>query len=561
MAFSNIYNSIGTSGFSGYSGIGTSGYSGAVGTSGYSGISGYSGYSGVSGYQGFSGNSAPILQSILYGNSFSPGNVIYKTSGGYALAKANSIYTSDAIGIVQTATVSSFDLIINGYISGLTGLTDSYQYYLSDAVAGALTDIRPSANGSVIKPMLIATSTSTGIVVEYASVLIGSTNAGTSGYLAKWTGLQDIGTSVISESGSLVTINGNLSIVGSFDLSGIPVVGISGYSGNSGYQGFQGYQGTSGYSGYSGRSGYQGFQGSQGAQGNQGNAGNQGAQGVQGNQGFQGVQGTNGTLGSQGTGGTSGYQGYQGYQGIQGTGGGGGAQGTVGTSGYQGFQGRQGNQGNQGNNGGNGAQGNQGNQGSGGGTGGTGAQGAAGSNGAQGSAGTNGSNGGNGAQGAQGSAGSNGSQGSAGGFSSGSNAQVNSLGVGTGPSGTTGEIRATGDITAYYSDQRLKDNIKAINEPLHKLQKISGVYYTQNKLAEQFGYQDYREQVGVLAQDVQRVLPHVVKPAPFDMDENNQSKTGENYVTVQYERLVPLLIEAIKELSSQVQELSAKTKL
>ena len=51
----------------------------------------------------------------------------------------------------------------------------------------------------------------------------------------------------------------------------------------------------------------------------------------------------------------------------------------------------------------------------------------------------------------------------------GSNAQVNSLGVGTSASGTTGSIRATNDITAYYSsDLRLKENINKINEPLKK---------------------------------------------------------------------------------------------
>ena len=61
--------------------------------------------------------------------------------------------------------------------------------------------------------------------------------------------------------------------------------------------------------------------------------------------------------------------------------------------------------------------------------------------------------------------------------------------------------------------------------------------------------------VGVFAQDVQAVLPEAVKLAPFDNDGNNKSISGENYLTVQYEKIVPLLIEAIKEQQKQIDEL------
>jgi len=140
----------------------------------------------------------------------------------------------------------------------------------------------------------------------------------------------------------------------------------------------------------------------------------------------------------------------------------------------------------------------------------------------------------------------------------GANFQVNSLGVGTAGSATTGEIRATNNITAFYSDKRLKDIQGIIPNALAKLLTLSGVIFKQNKKAEEFGYTNYEEQVGVIAQEVQAVLPQVVKPAPFDLDENNQSKSGENYITVQYEKLVPLLIEAIKEQQKQIDELKAK---
>jgi hypothetical protein len=136
-----------------------------------------------------------------------------------------------------------------------------------------------------------------------------------------------------------------------------------------------------------------------------------------------------------------------------------------------------------------------------------------------------------------------------------------SLAVGaTTPSGTAGEIRATNAITAYYSDRRLKANVTPIDNALPKVNQLTGVIYTQNLLAEQFGYHDYQLQVGVLAQDVQEVLPEAVKLAPFDLDENGKSRTGENYLTVQYEKLVPLLIQAIKELDQEVKTLKESLK-
>jgi hypothetical protein len=141
------------------------------------------------------------------------------------------------------------------------------------------------------------------------------------------------------------------------------------------------------------------------------------------------------------------------------------------------------------------------------------------------------------------------------------NVQFFSFGVGTAPSGTSGEIRATNNITAYYSDKRLKTNIVPIDNALSKLNSITGVYYNSNDVAESFGYTDKTEQVGVIAQEVQSVLPHVVKPAPFDTgydSQNNQfSISGENYLTVQYEKLIPLLIESIKEQQKQIDDLKS----
>jgi hypothetical protein len=139
-----------------------------------------------------------------------------------------------------------------------------------------------------------------------------------------------------------------------------------------------------------------------------------------------------------------------------------------------------------------------------------------------------------------------------------SSARVASFGVGTDATGTAGEIVATNQITAYYSDERLKENIELIPNALEKVMTLRGVTYNANELAESFGYTNKEKQVGVLAGDIEKVLPEAVKPAPFDrmLFEGVQiSKSGENYKTVQYEKIVPLLIEAIKELNNQIKEL------
>jgi hypothetical protein len=105
-------------------------------------------------------------------------------------------------------------------------------------------------------------------------------------------------------------------------------------------------------------------------------------------------------------------------------------------------------------------------------------------------------------------------------------------------------ITATGNITAYYSDERLKTNLGNIPNALAKLQTLNGFYYEPNETAQALGYEVKRE-VGVSAQQVQAILPEIIAPAPIDAQ----------YLTVDYERLVPLLIEAIKELKAEVDEL------
>lgn len=120
-----------------------------------------------------------------------------------------------------------------------------------------------------------------------------------------------------------------------------------------------------------------------------------------------------------------------------------------------------------------------------------------------------------------------------------------------------GALSATGNITAYASDKRLKENIKLIENPLDKVDKLNGVHYKWKDKVLDMGFKpDTMNDTGLLAQEVQEVLPDAVKFAPFDLHVNtNESKSGENYLTVQYEKVVPLLVEAIKELRRELNEL------
>lgn len=119
----------------------------------------------------------------------------------------------------------------------------------------------------------------------------------------------------------------------------------------------------------------------------------------------------------------------------------------------------------------------------------------------------------------------------------------------------TGSVLATGDLYASYSDTRLKSVDGKITNALDKVEAIETFYYTHNALAKSLGYEGDERQVGVSAQSVEAVMPEVVHRAPVDDDGEGGSVTGEEYITVDYGRLVPLLIESIKELREEIKEL------
>ena len=130
--------------------------------------------------------------------------------------------------------------------------------------------------------------------------------------------------------------------------------------------------------------------------------------------------------------------------------------------------------------------------------------------------------------------------------------QFDSLGVGIGPSGTTGEIRATDNITAYFSsDVALKENISTIDNALEKIKQLNGVMFDwskeyMDKRGGEDGYFVKKRDTGIVAQDVEKVLPEIVRTKQ------------DGFKGVQYDKLAGLIIEAIKELSDKIDTLRSK---
>lgn len=163
----------------------------------------------------------------------------------------------------------------------------------------------------------------------------------------------------------------------------------------------------------------------------------------------------------------------------------------------------------------------------------------------------------------------------------GSNSSTSGLGIGTYGLGFNGVYGQTTDVvngwSGYFtqdigvdgsgysvggwftvSDQRLKTDIQPIKSPLEKLMMINGRYYTISTRSMPYGSDEVqvtsRQQYGVMAQEVEQVFPEMVsEKAVF-----NNSGDDTVYKTVNYTQLVPVLIEAIKELNMKIEELESK---
>ena len=115
--------------------------------------------------------------------------------------------------------------------------------------------------------------------------------------------------------------------------------------------------------------------------------------------------------------------------------------------------------------------------------------------------------------------------------------------VGTSDTVQFGEVRSTGDVIAYYSsDERLKDNIKPIENALDKIDSLGGYEFDWNDNQSTYSGHD----IGVIAQEVKDVFPELV------IERDN------GYLAVKYEKLVAVLIQGIKELKSEIEILKSK---
>ena len=569
---------------------------GATGATGPQGATGSFGYTGTTGATGPAGTSVNIVGTVANVNLLPP---TAADGAGYLINGNLYVYAANVVTNVGT---------IQGPI-GATGLTGNtgLQGNSFPAVVSLSNIVIQTANAITFTTFRLAESTA---YTQFQSITALNPESGNSvsGRISSFTGNILVMTP-LSNVGSGTYSNWSIFLSGAQGQPGATGFGATGATGVDGPTGATGITGATGAYGYTGSTGATGISGPTGATGTPGTAGTDGATGLQGPTGATGlvgptgstgltgptgptgstgltgptgstgVAGPTGATGITGATGSFGYTGTTGATGPVGTTGATGPQGATGLDGPTGASGVAGPTGSTGPQGATGAYGYTGSTGPTGPTGPTGATGAdsivpgpTGATGQQGATGTAGSNGSTGATGAastvpgptgstgpQGAtgpaggptgatgsagatgAGATGATGPAGGFSTGSNAQVNSLGVGTSASGTAGEIRATNNITAYYSDDRLKTKLGPIKDALGIIRQLSGFYYEANELAQSLGYEVKRE-IGVSAQQVDKVLPEITAPAPIDPQ----------YLTVRYEKLIPVLIEAVKQLEDKV---------
>ena len=120
-----------------------------------------------------------------------------------------------------------------------------------------------------------------------------------------------------------------------------------------------------------------------------------------------------------------------------------------------------------------------------------------------------------------------------------------SLGVGTAASGVVGAILATNDVVAFASsDERLKENVELIGSAVEKVEAINGVSFDWIPMEGVHVHSGH--DVGVIAQDVEKVLPELV------------TTRDNGYKAVKYDKLTAVLIQAVKELSDRVKTLENK---
>ena len=116
-----------------------------------------------------------------------------------------------------------------------------------------------------------------------------------------------------------------------------------------------------------------------------------------------------------------------------------------------------------------------------------------------------------------------------------------------------GNLTVSGDVVAYGSpsDKRLKENIKPIESALNKVSKLQGVTFDWKDKKQNKAYdpdQDWKHDVGFIAQDVQKVIPELVR------------ENEDGMLSMRHQGVAPILLEAIKELKAEIEELKKQIK-
>jgi hypothetical protein len=118
------------------------------------------------------------------------------------------------------------------------------------------------------------------------------------------------------------------------------------------------------------------------------------------------------------------------------------------------------------------------------------------------------------------------------------------------------KIASTNNIIAYVSDKRLKEDLKIIDNPIDKIKSLEGITFTWNdkSVNNRRGERD----VGLIAQDVQKVLPEAIELFQHDKEEIKNGALAGDLLNIQYQKLTALLIEGIKEQQEQIEFLQER---
>ena len=127
-------------------------------------------------------------------------------------------------------------------------------------------------------------------------------------------------------------------------------------------------------------------------------------------------------------------------------------------------------------------------------------------------------------------------------------------------SGQSGSGHFTGNITAYASDERLKTNIKPVENALEKVCQLRGVEFdwVDNITSKYDFHPQTMHETGVLAQNVAEHIPDAVTEAPMNANYTAKNGTDHQFLTVDKEKIIPVLIEAIKELKAEIDMLKGE---